>query len=78
MIKLNKVQCYSGYKANEKPKSFYIKDKLYKIKKILNYKYIEKKETKEKLREYKVICFNGESFSLIYNEKDKKWFLKKE
>lgn len=72
-----RVNAYSGYRGEEKPSSFFIKDKEYTIKETLSMTREEDKE-RRLVRRFKVRADTDEIFILFYDEELKKWFLEEE
>jgi len=64
-----KVKCYSGYKANERPKSFTINDREFLIKEILDQWYTPG------CLYFKVRDDNNHTYILKYNQAQDLWAL---
>jgi hypothetical protein len=70
------VECYSGYKANERPVSFTYGDKTWRIKEIIDRWYEGGTEPgRPVLDYYKVRTEGGEVFILRYNALFDAWSL---
>jgi hypothetical protein len=70
------VFAYSGYRADEIPRSFVINNQKIDITDILNMWIEEQKENKSTKRFFRVRDKNGLVYTLYYNEKETAWFLR--
>ncbi len=68
-----KVKSYSGYKAEERPVSFYLGDKEHKVKEILRTTHEER--GKKRIRSFKVLTEEKEVYKLYYAEEEDQWYL---
>ena len=73
-----KVACYSGYKANESPRSFYLGTRLLEVKEVLDRWYQAEQNTESKIADYfKLLCNDGNQYLLKYDRDADLWFLVK-
>jgi hypothetical protein len=71
-----KVDCYSGYKADEYPKCFYWNNKLFKILEISDRWYQGDRNPEMPISEYfKVKTEAGELYIIKHDIEKDKWFL---
>jgi len=63
------VQCYSGYKANERPVSFQLGDKSFKVERIIDQWY------GPDYIYFKLLADDGNIYILKYNELKDEWEL---
>ncbi len=71
-----RVECYSGYKANEYPRRFYWDDTLFEIKEILDRWYQGDANPEFPTADYyKVQTASSGQFILKHELKNDKWFL---
>ena len=68
------VGTFSGYKADEKPRSFIFEGKTHKIKEILSQTY-EEIPGKGLKRRYTIKTDEGLTFKLLYDESQEQWLL---
>ncbi len=64
-----KVECYSGYKADERPISFTIHDRKFEVKEVLDRWYGQDYEY------FKVRADDGNDYILKHSGKDDSWSL---
>lgn len=70
------VYCYSGYKADESPKSFSIKDRMFVIKEISDRWYQGETNPEVPASDYfKVITIEDEQYILKHEIKNDRWYL---
>ena len=71
-----KVECHSGYKADEYPKRFYLEDLCFDIEEIIDRWYQGDRIPEFPAAIYfKVLTSNGKNFILKHEIKDDKWYL---
>ena len=66
MMKI-KVECYSGYKANERPLRFHIGKRVLEVKDLLDRWYGERADY------FKVVADDGNNYTLIYDRQGDSW-----
>lgn len=66
MIKI-KVECYSGYKANERPLRFYIGNEALEVKKLLDRWFGEEADF------FKLVADDGNKYLLKYDRQGDSW-----
>jgi hypothetical protein len=72
------VECYSGYKADEYPKYFYLDDKKFEIKEITDRWYQGKSDPEFPVSNYfKTKTESGEIFIIKHDLEQDKWFLRR-
>jgi len=69
------VACYSGYKGEETPLSFFLKKRRLQVVEILERRLEEDLQTKERRRLFKVKADDGKVYTLIQREKEDQWFI---
>jgi hypothetical protein len=70
------VECHSGYRADEYPKSFYREDKKYEIKEILDRWYQGDLNPEYPVANYfKILTTSGEQYLLKHEVDRDKWFM---
>jgi hypothetical protein len=75
-LKPIKVHSYSGYKAEERPISFFFEGNEWQVEKILASWKQESINPREGRRIYFEIKAEGDQiFTIFYNEKDDQWFV---
>lgn len=71
-----KVQCYSGYKANEYPVCFYWKDEKFDISEITDRWYQGGRDPEYPVADYfKVLTIHGRHYLIKHEVENEKWFL---
>jgi hypothetical protein len=71
-----RVECHSGYKADEYPECFYLKDERHEIRKILDRWYQSGPEAEWAVSDYfKVETAGGGTFLLKHEIEDDRWYL---
>ena len=68
-MKLDYVECYSGYKVNERPVSFSLADKKYNISEVIDQWY------GEDYLYFKVRADDGNTYILKFDEESDEWSL---
>lgn len=68
-----RVKSYSGYKAEERPISFSVGDKEFKIKEILDTSLEEK--WGKRFRGFRVRTEDNGVFKICYHEEERLWYL---
>jgi hypothetical protein len=68
MMKI-KVECYSGYKANERPLRFYIGNRVLEVKDLLDRWYGEEADY------FKLVADDGNKYILKYDREGDSWEL---
>lgn len=72
------VKCYSGYKAEQTPKSFEFKNQWHAVAQIDKSWQEENEETGERKISYRVLTDKGKVFDISYNEVKDVWLLEQE
>lgn len=68
-----KVKSYSGYRAEERPTSFFLGDREHRVKEILRTTHEERGN--KRIRSFKVLTEEGEMYKLYYAEEEDQWYL---
>ncbi len=74
-LKKIKVETYSGYKYDERPRSFIYKNKKYKVKRIIENHYEESEQEKSFFNVFTVETDNKKEFKIYYDKESDEWFL---
>jgi hypothetical protein len=75
MLHQIEVVCYAGYRAGEKPLTFTYKNREFNIKKILDRSVEESFADRDTVYRFRVLCADGETFSLLFDPRADQWFL---
>ena len=68
-----KVKSYSGYRAEERPMSFFLGEREHRVKEILRSTHEER--GRKRIRSFKVLTEGKEVYSLYYAEEEDQWYL---
>lgn len=69
------VDCYSGYRANERPLKFIYHNYEFQIKKILRRSIEEALTDRDTIYRFQVLCTDNKKYSLLYNYDFDEWYL---
>lgn len=71
------VKAYSGYRAEEEPRSFIMEGREFKVKEVLRLYYEYDPRDDKLYRGYRVRAENEEVYELVYDEEEGRWYLKR-
>jgi hypothetical protein len=75
MLEPVEVVCYAGYRGEEKPLRFTYKNREFKIEKIPHRSLEESFAGRDRVYRFRVVCTGGETFSLLFDPREDRWFL---
>jgi len=76
MMKTVQVRTYSGYRADQEPRTFILDGKEFKVEEILGQYYEYDIRDGRPYRRYKVKADDGKMYELIHDEQEDRWCLK--
>jgi hypothetical protein len=71
-----KVQSYSGYRANEKPRAIFISGKRYDVVSITDSFLTESSDDRTRKHYFRIRCSDESLICIYYDFEKDKWFLK--